>query len=70
MKLWLLILAILFAWYLLSQLIMWMLKPKNDDEAVELWFAVFIAPVAVVYVLLDMAQDKLLRLIRLMFPIQ
>jgi hypothetical protein len=50
--------VVLFIWWLISQLIAWILKPENDDEAVETWAAVFLAPVAIAYVVVSMMLDK------------
>jgi hypothetical protein len=59
--------VVLFVWWLLSQLIAWMLKPENDDEAVETWAAVFLAPVAIAYVVVSMMLDKSVKFLLLLF---
>lgn len=68
MKFWIFFGGGFVAWYLFSQLIAWMITPgQNEDEVVETWAAVFLAPVAIVYVAVDMALNNLLRFINRTF---
>ena len=68
MKFWIFFGGGFVAWYLLSQLIAWMITPsQNEDEVVEAWAAVFLAPVAIAYIAVDMALCRLLRFIKRTF---
>lgn len=59
MNVWITFVGILFVWWIVSQIIAWMITPGGtDDEVVESWFAIFLSP-AVLLIVLVLRAEKL-----------
>lgn len=62
MKLWIIIVGILFIWWIISQLIAWIITPGGtDDEVVNIWFVIFLSPAFLLLVFVLGAEKKFYR---------